>query len=442
MNARERLTGSLWFVPGLIVMLCAVLAVLLVLASTWVDGETLARYPRLFGADAESSRSMLSTIASSIITVAGVTFSITVLAVSQASSQYTPRVLRNFMGDRPSQITLGVLVGVFVYCLIVMRTVRGGDEDPAFVPAIATLGAFVLAIIAIGCLVYFLHNIASTLEAGSIIARVSEETVAVVRELFPEALGEAPEADERGADLAGRRWYPIPARFTGYLQEVDEDGLLRLAREHSIVVRMERAIGDFVAVGVTLASVADRPASDQLAQALGELCTAKSYRTVHQDAAFGLRQMVDIALKALSPGVNDSTTAATCVDYIGAVLVRLADRAMPSPHRVEAGELRVIARAPTFTELMGNALDEIRRNAAGNARVLARMLDVLAQVAAATASPARHTIVREHAARILRAAEREIPAAEDRQWVVDGCEALEGVLERAARASSGGARPP
>lgn len=432
--AWHTLAGSLWFVPALVTAGFAALALIVIKASDLLTAEQLERYPRLFGADAESSRSMLSTIAASIITVAGVTFSITVVAVSQASSQYTPRILRNFLRDRPSQLALGVLVGVFLYCLIVLRTIRGGDEGVRFVPSIAVLGAFALAMLALACLMYFIHHIASTLEAGSIIARVSEETVEAVEKLFPEELGRGPEQDETlalGPTAAQRPWFPVPARFTGYLQQVDEEGLMRLAVGRSCLIRMERGIGDFVTRGMALASVADRAPHDGFADELSKRFTAHSYRTVHQDADFGIRQIVDIALKALSPGVNDTTTAITCMDYIGAVLIELAGRAIPSPYRVRDGVLRVIARGPTFAGLLDTALEEIRGSAACNARVLERMLAVLHEVACATESPHRRALLRQHGERIMHNAEHAIALAEERRPIAEAFARLERTLDSA-----------
>lgn len=184
---------SLWFVPATMIFGAVALALGIIEVSDRVDREVLLRYPRLSGAGAASSREMLSTIASAMMTVAGVTFSITTVAVTQASSQYTSRILRNFMRDRQNQVTLGTLTGVFVYCLVVIRTVRG-DDDLRFIPEIAVLGAFVLAVVAIGVLVFSIHHVASSLQASSILSRISTETVAAVEHLFPEGIGEEPAA--------------------------------------------------------------------------------------------------------------------------------------------------------------------------------------------------------------------------------------------------------
>lgn len=415
--AWRNMAESLWFAPGLIAVGFAMLAMLMIHLSGTIDRDVLLAHPRFFGADAESSRSMVATIASSIITVAGVSFSIVVLAVAQASSQYTPRVLRNFLRDRPSQVALGILVGVFFYCLIVIRTIRGGDDGLEFVPALAVLGAFALAAVAIGSLVYFLHHISTTMDAGAIVARVAEETVAVACALRPRPGDGAPEhsSGERESLIAACEWYPVVAGFSGYLQSIDEASLLRTAEACDVLVRVERAAGDFTPRGAVLASVAGRAPDAALALRINDAFVAQSFRTIHQDVAFGIRQLVDVALKALSPGVNDQTTAATSIDYLGVVLVELARRPLPGPLRRSAdGRLRLILKASAFADLLGLAFDEIRRAGAGNPRILARLLAVLQEVGQSGCLPVNRAVLEAHGQRIARAAERSIEDPMDR----------------------------
>ena len=421
----SQLLGSLWFVPGAIVLTSVLLAVGMVELSAHVDPEALARWPRVFGASAESSRSMLEAIASSMITVAGVTFSITMVAVTQASSQYTPRILRNFMRDRANQVVLGAFVGIFAYCLVVLRTIRGAEEL-RFVPALAVLLGVLLAIVGIGVLIFFVHHISSTLQASGIVARVTHDTIVAVDRLFPDEVGvEAPDGATAAllGEIADAAWRHVPAGRTGYIQHVDAEGMLDVAARHACVVRMARGVGDFVIEGTPIAHVARREVSDpprsvgrdaELAAAVIGLYTVSSYRTVEQDAAFGIRQLVDVALKALSPGVNDTTTAVTCVDYLGAILVRVAGRRVEAPYRSEDGELRVIARGPTFESLLRVAVDEVRQNAGANVSVLARLLDMLTVVAECTHARRRLALLREQVDLLHEVIERTVPAEHDR----------------------------
>jgi uncharacterized membrane protein len=263
---RDRLLGTLWFVPTLIVVGALALAVGMVELSAHVDDEALARWPRVFGASASSSRSILSGVASGMITVAGLTFSLTMVAVTQASSQYTPRILRNFLGDRPNQFALGTFVGIFAYCLVVLRTIRSADDDGArFVPSLAVVLGIALAIVGIGVLIFFVHHIAATLQASSILARVARETTAAIDRLFPATLGDQADATAAHAARAAAavtHWHPAPATATGYVQAVDEERLVRVAGAAKRLVRMERAVGEFVIEGVPLASIAaDRGAA-------------------------------------------------------------------------------------------------------------------------------------------------------------------------------------
>lgn len=386
------LTSSLWFIPSAMVGVALLLAMALVELSSRVDDEALARIPRLFGAGAAGSRDMLSTIAGSVITVAGVTFSITIAALALASAQYTPRVLRTFMADRANQVVLGTFVGVYAYCLVVLRTIRGGDEG-TFIPSIAVLAGFLLALVSVGVLIFFIHHIASALQASTILDRVRHATERAIDDLFPDAVGDAVDEEtemtleERtGSDVA---WTGIPAKRTGYLQSVDAEGLLSFSRNHQVIVRMERAVGDFVTAGMPLVSVArfSRPDTEpsilsggipeDVARAANSLFTINAHRTVEQDAAFGILQISDIALKALSPGINDTTTAVSCVDHLGALLACVAQRRIAPRARGEGSDLRVIARGPTFANLVSLALDDVRRNAGGNVTVLTRLFDAI-----------------------------------------------------------------
>ena len=190
--------------------------------------------------------------------------------------------------------------------------------------------------------------------------------------------------------LPERNWQAVPAKGNGYIQSVDNAALLRLAREHKTIVRMERGIGEFVVQDTPLASLAlENPPAKEIIAALQAAYSIDRHRTVEQDCAFGIRQLVDMALRALSPGINDTTTAVMCVDYLTAILARLASRNIPSSHRYEEGELRVIAIGPTFAGLVAESFDQIRASAVGNVGVMLRMLGALQTIASLTTSPSR-----------------------------------------------------
>lgn len=408
---------SFWFIPVVIVLGAIWLATGLIALETNVDMHFGKKWPLLFGAGASGSRGLLTAVASSMITVAGVVFSITIVALSLTSSQYTSRILRNFMRDRRNQVVLGVFLGVFAYCLVVLRTIRGGDEG-AFVPSLAVLGGLVLAFVGTAFLIYFIHHIAMSIQASSIIAAAAKETIAAVDHLFPTEVGDNADEDTDGnpsAALGEQIWSTIAARKTGYIESINEDSLLAWARKHGTIVRMERGIGEFVVEGAPLISVARQDGPDDKAAAeLNAVYVISRQRTVQQDVGFGIRQIVDIAIKALSPGINDTTTAVMCVDYLAAILARLAVRKIATPRRLdEGGELRVIARGPCFESLLAEAFDQIRQNAEGNVAILTRQLQSLEIIADLTANTRRRQALRQQAALITAVAERTIASPQD-----------------------------
>lgn len=413
----QEMRASYWFLPTVCVVAAVALAIILIAVDASVELHMAKRWPLIFGAGADGARGLLAAVASSMITVAGVVFSITIVALALTASQYTSSVLRNFMRDRTNQIVLGVFVGTFAYCVVVLRTIRGGDEG-AFVPSLAVMGGLVLAFVGIGFLIFFIHHISVSIQASSIVAEAARETMAAVDRLFPQELGRGADDDahrDAAMTLPRQDWSVVPARKTGYLQSVNGEAMLALARERQVVVRMEHCIGEFVVEGAALVSVAGgKGVDDEMVAALNAVHFIERQRTLEQDAAFGIRQIVDIAMKALSPGINDSTTAIMCVDYLGAILTMIAGRTMPSVYRLdEAGALRVVVRSASFESTLAEAFDQIRQNAQGNAAVLLRQLKALEIIAGRTASAAGRQALRHHVEMICEAAERTVLAKHD-----------------------------
>lgn len=316
------LQASLWVVPATIVIGAAATAAALVALHERMPPALFEDWPALFGAGADGSRAMLTAIAGSMITVAGVVFSITLVALSLASTQYSPRVLRNFLTDRANQTVLGVFVGVFAYCLVVLRSIRGADEG-AFVPALAVLVGIVLAFVGIGFLIFFIHHVATSIQASSIMERIANESIeclgrGAMVEDDPSQTGDAAERDAR----------PLPAACSsrrGYVTSIDYESLNRLAETMRCLVRIERGVGEFAIQGQPLASIKGRTeVGKDCLDAIAATFEISRQRTAELDPAFGMRQLVDVALKSLSSNANDPTTASTAVDYLTAVLVEEA----------------------------------------------------------------------------------------------------------------------
>lgn len=413
MNVWISLRSSLWFVPSLIVAGAVALAIALVEVDASIGPDVLAGWPLIFGAGAEGSRGMLSAIAGAMITVAGVVFSITIVALSLTSSQYTSRVLRNFMRDRMNQIVLGAFVGIYAYCLVVLRTIRGAYEA-SFVPSLATMGAMVLAFVGIGLLIHFIHHITSSIQAARILAAIRQETSATIERLFPEPIGHGFDSpgDSRPAPHAVR-WNSIAADRTGYVQHVAAEALMDRACRDGVVVRIPHLVGTFVIEGTTLVDVGADSVDDEQVDALRTAFTIGEQRTVEQDPPFGVRQIVDIALKALSPSVNDPTTATMCLDHLGALLIQLASRRFPSPLRYDRdGTLRVIVASPTFDAFVGFAIDEVRFAASDSPVVLLQLVRLLRALLRACRSPDRCAAV----LRRLQEVATSAAALDDQPW--------------------------
>jgi len=434
------LRSSFWFMPSLIVVLSIVFAVALIKADSVGSDRWLARWPLLFGAGAEGARGMMSTIAGSMMSVVGITFSMTLMTLALASSQYTSRILRNFMRDRITQVVLGVFAGIFTYCLIVLRTIRGGDEG-AFVPGLAVFFGFVLALGGVYALMFFIHHIASSIQASNVIASVAQETIEAIDRLFPANLGQGLSEDDDDHNpfpLAEQHWRDVPAEKSGYIQNVNNAALLRLARDRKTIVMMKHGIGDFVVRDTTLAALAlEEPPDEETISALRATFIISRYRTVEQDAAFGIRQIVDVALKALSPGILDTTTAVMCVDYLTAILARIAIRQIPSLRRCEEGELRVIAKGPSFESLLAESFDQIRSIAKGDVVIMSRMLDAFQTLAGLTAGPHRRQALRDQVQWIAELAGRTVEASHDRARINVQLALLREMLEDGACAGDG-----
>lgn len=429
LQAWRNIRASLWFVPGLCVMFAAGLAVVLVQIDDARNFEWLQDWPLLFGAGAAGARGLLETVASSMITIVGVVFSITIVALSLASSQYTSRVLRNFMRDTSNQLVLGAFVGIFAYCLVVLRSIRGGDEG-AFVPSLAVLVGLALAFVGIGLLIYFIHHISTSIQAAHILAGAAAETLLAIERLFPKGIGDDAKTGMEQDDT-GRTWRTVDVPATGYLQSIDAEGLISLAAKRQTVIRVERETGEFVIKGSPLASIltATAPGTADEDLIASSVAIGKQ-RTVEQDAAFGIRQIVDVALKALSPGINDTTTAVMSVNYLTAILVELTQRPIDSERFAEDGALRLLTNGPTYESFVAESFDQIRQNAGGNVAVLDTLLGAVEQLAKRTSSAARLSVLAEQAQAMNEQSLRTVPAPRDRQQLETKSQRVLGLLSK------------
>ena len=387
---------SLWFLPALL----TVGAMLLAAFTVWLDQRGFAATESgwfMLVAGAEGARGVLSTVAGSIITVTGVVFSITIVVLQLASSQYSPRVLRSFTEDRVNHLVLGVFIGTFTYALLVLRTVRSEFADyDRFVPTLSVNTAVALALLSIGFLIYFINHIARSIQAETIIARVTADALEVVERLFPQQLGTgAPE------EPAAEYWAAAPravvyADRSGFVQSVQAEQMLQLADRHDLLLRLETHIGAFVLDGDALISIIGGSAERLPMRELRQTVVLGPERTRFQDVERGLIELTDIAVRALSPGINDPTTARVCVHRLTEIFAQMGMRRFPPIVRKgAAGSVRVVAPRAHFAELVTLAYGQIRAYARGHPAVIATMTESLQRLLARLPAERQPAVRRE-----------------------------------------------
>ncbi len=419
----EQLRTNFWVIPSLMVLGAAILAFGVVAADRSLN-DAGAGLEWIYNGGPDGARSILSAIASSVISVAGTTFSITIAALSLASGQFGPRLLRNFVRDTGNQIVLGTFVATFLYCLLVIRTIRSAEEI-AFVPHLAVTLGVLLAVASVAVLIYFINHIVRSIQADHVIAAIGSDFAQSIDDLFPHQLGRGiqdaePVDDEQHLpDDFARHATRLSCRDDGYLQVIDTERLLAIATEHNLRLKLPYRPGHFVGPGGTLAHVWPGDAvTDDVRAALRDTFVLGPQRSNTQDVEFSALQLVEIGVRALSPGTNDPFTAMSCLDRLGAGLVRIADRPIPGPRRYDsAGRLRVVANPVTFEGLVNTAFDQIRHYGAADTAVTIRMLEILAMVMHHTDMPTRQEALLRQARMIARASEREIAELEDRATI-------------------------
>lgn len=429
----DSLQSSYWFLPGLMIITGGALALVMV----DVDRTLLVKrvdVPWLYGGGAEGARTLLGTVATSVATVAGVAFSITIAILSQASSLFGPRLLRNFMRDRGNQITLGTFLSTFIYSLLVLRTISA-REDASFVPQAAVSVGVLMAIASVCVLIYFIHHIASSLQAPQIVRNVARELRATLVAAFPRP-GAGRNGERSKAEAELRRFNHLPTRrvtasANGYVQVIDYETLQRFARRHDLVLRVAVRPGDFVVRDSCLAEAWPDKRIDRLDSSVCDTFIIGSQRTAEQDTEFAIRQMAEVAVRSLSPGINDPFTAMQCVDWLTATLCEIAQREDPPPYRVDDdGRPRLLLRAWDFVGIVEAAFNPIRQHARDSAPVTIRLLEALATIAEFADDQARLAELRRQAEMIVHQADEALPESDDRADVHERFERLAQIFER------------
>jgi uncharacterized membrane protein len=430
---REWIRTNLWVVPA-----TEALVVLVVFVGTYaVDRAAYRGVLQLpswvLSGTADSARQILTAVAAAIITVLALVFSITIVALTLASQQFGPRMLRNFIRDRGTQVTLGTFVATFFYTIITLVSVGSGSAGD-FVPHLSITVALAMTLADLAVLIYFLNHVASMIQLPQVIAGIAGDLAGEIDAQCRGAPGfgvgtaRGPSSTEL-LDRIDRSGAVIRTPSSGYLQVIRHDTLLKIATSADAVIHLPYRPGHFLVRGQVLAGVWPADAAAYVEKNLQHGHVTGPYRTLTQDISFCFDQLVEIALRALSPAVNDTFTAMTCVDWIGDCLCRISTTWHPQRiRRDDTGHIRVIAYEADFDRLVERAFEKIRQAGAGMPAVMIRQLDAVAKIMEQTPDRARRRILLDQAELIQRANLRTVAEAADRADVTAQYNAILAML--------------
>ena len=377
----NRLRNTYWILPAAIV----IAAILLAIQITWIDSllnlSPDGRLGWLIQNNPEGARAVLSTIAGSMITVAGVMLSSTIVVLTLASQQFGPRLVRNFIKDRPSQIVVGAFTGCFIYNILILKNIRSGDSD--FVPQIALIFGVLQAILCIGLMIYFIQHISTTIQVQSIMDRVKCELDLSIERLYPKAENREPSISTENPKPESSEPSPstrkVGAQRAGYIQAIRYDALLERCEQHNATIRIHAIPGSFVIEDEPIFSISgqDEPGKDTLSE-LRSFFIIGTFPTSEQDILFPIQQLEEMAIRALSPGINDPRTAIECVDHLTASLSILAKRPPPTEWVKDRHQKpRIHKASQPFDYILREAFQQIHHHGCTDIQVVLRILKVL-----------------------------------------------------------------
>lgn len=414
----KELLATFWFVPVIIIGLAVVLSVSLVSLDNIVNipQEGWVRFFLVNSSD--SARSILSTISGAMIGVAGTVFSVTLVALTLASSQFGPRLIKNFMYVRLNQVVLGSYIATYLYCLLVLNAIKDGNGY-TFIPSISILVAILVAVVNIILLIVFIHQIAVSIQADKVISDISDLISKQVETLFPEKMGdefkEKNDFDQDKVVSEYQKSISIKSPKSGYLQYIDSEALLLLVENNDSFFKLKHRPGSFLVrdgeIGVIYSK--DDWEEESIDELLSQFVFGK-IKTSQQDLEFSIHQMVEIAARALSPGVNDPYTAIACIDNLTATLCYLAQAKFPSKYRVdEDGKLRIIADVLDFEGVLDAAFNQIRQFSAGSTAVIIRLVEALTTIQNFTKREGHKKAIINHVEMVLRLGKETIREKND-----------------------------
>jgi uncharacterized membrane protein len=417
---REALRTNLWLLPAAQILAAVALFVLTYTLDSAAYNNRLALPSWVNAGGADAARQILAAIAAAVITVVGLVFSIVIVALTLTSTQFGPRMLRNFIRDRGTQVTLGTFVATFVYAVLTLGAVGHGRRGD-FVPHLSVTVALTLVLASSGVLIFFIHHVATSIQLPEVIAGIARDLTAAIDVAVANDNRLDSRAPERGLSLAellirlDQDGATVPATTSGYLQFVVYDSLVDIASEGDAVIQLLNRPGHFIVAGLPLARVWPEEAADRVARRLARSHATGSHRTLTQDLAFAIDQLVEIAIRALSPAVNDTFTALTCIDWLGDALCKLSAQWQPTvAHRDSHGNIRVITADLPYDRFVERAFDKIRQAGRGMPAVMIRQLDALSKIIEHTTSAGQLEVLLAQSDMIRRSSEESIPEEADR----------------------------
>ena len=412
---REVLRTNLWVVPAAEIVAAVILFVITYALDRAAYDGVFAVPGWAISGSPDVARTVLTAIAAAVITVIGVVFSIVIVALTLTSTQFGPRMLRNFIRDRGTQLTLGTFVATFVYAVLTLGSVGQGSKG-AFVPHISVTTTLALMLLDLTVLIYFLHHVAVQIQLPEVIAGIAgdlQKAIEVQAADDPDADGALMPAAV-AASMTGEPGV-ITAPRSGYLQYIEHKTLISIAAEEKALIRVLYRPGHFLVQGSQYAVVWPAEVARRIESELADAHVTGPYRTLAQDLSFGLDQLVEIGIRALSSAVNDTFTALTCVDWIGDSLCKVTGRWQPTRiYRDASGQIRVITTEPTYERLVQRAFEKIRQASAGMPAVMIRQLGALAKIMERTTTDADRDVLLSQAAMIQRLSDRTVGEPADR----------------------------
>lgn len=418
----SKLRASYWYIPLMMCVTALLLSVLTLRLDHLFVWQWLEKWGWFHASNPEGARSILSTIATSMITVAGVTFSMTIVAVAFAGSQVGPRLTSNFMRDRANQITLGTFIATFLFCLFILLALFNSNKEgiaqingQVFIPQISLLIAIVLTISSLVVLISFIHHIPESINMSNVIAQVGEELNRQISSQFPINIGK--EYTQKPLDLSSLKKTIVSSTTQGYIRILEGNSLIDIATKNDLIIQLEVRPGAYITEDVTLLIIySSKKVDEQIQKQCTEAFALGHKRNQEQDILFLVDELVEIIARALSPGINDPFTAITCLDWLQSSVQKLSKEDEPSAYRADSeNKLRLITKPITFQEFCDLIFVRVQPYVCKDRNATFHMMEMIISIHQALINPRQRSIISAHALSLKEAANEGLPLSEDRK---------------------------